>query len=89
MSPLVASTSHAALACAGIIAGWLWLWHAAPAAPEIVYALLAHHPWLTGTWLALGIIGADYSLVALRDTVSYRAVGAKASAHWHQREGRQ
>lgn len=88
MSPLTTSVLHVAAAGAAVTAGWLALWHYAPAAPQVIYSMLTKHPWLTGVWLMLAIVGVDYALVAARDTVSYRGVGSKAAAHWHQQDSK-
>jgi hypothetical protein len=82
MNPLLQTLLTLASAAAFAISGWVALYYYQPEIPELLYYLLAEHPAATGCWLALSVVGLDYSLTATRDTIGYRNVGSKALAHW-------
>lgn len=82
LSNFIAIPLTAATGALIIATGWLGLYHFFPSIPLLIYHLLANHPWLTGVWLALAVIGIDSSSVALRDALSYGNVGQKARAHF-------
>ncbi|HJW24578.1 MAG TPA: hypothetical protein VJ576_06740 [Rhodocyclaceae bacterium] len=81
MNPILRFFLPPALAGLAITTALVTTHYQAPTIPATLYNLLASHPWLTGTWLALSIIGIDYLVTATRDNLAYRNVGAKSRAH--------
>lgn len=82
MKPLFSQLITLALGGLLIATGWIALYHWQPTIPALIFHLLSQHPWLTGIWLGLSVIGLDYALVSIRNAIGYRNVGAKARAHW-------
>lgn len=88
MNSILALFFPPALSSALCVAGWVSVYHWQPAIPKLVYNLLTLHPWLTGVWLALAVVGIDFGLVATRNAVGFRNVGSKARAQWNLGGGR-
>lgn len=82
MHPVLRSLLVLAAAAVLSTCSWVVLYHYRPELPELVYYLLSQYPVSTGAWLMLSVIGFDYSLTAIRDTIGYRNVGSKARTHW-------
>lgn len=87
MSPLIEILLTLVSGGLAIAAASVGAWHWQPALVELISFLLSEHPYLTGCWLALAVIGIDFGMVAARDTVGYRGVGSKSRAHWHLTRG--
>lgn len=89
VNPLVSFLLPIAVGGVASTAGWIALYYWQPAVPLLIYNLLTLHPWTVGIWLALSAIGIDYGLAAVRNTLGYRNVGAKARTHWRLTGGGQ
>lgn len=88
MSPFVSVPLTLAAGGVAAIASWVSLHHYYPSIPLVIHDLLTVHPWLTGVWLGLSVIGLDAAMVAARDAIGYKNVGQKARAHWNLTGGR-
>lgn len=83
LSPLVSIPLTLTAGAIVAASSWVALHHYYPSIPLVIYDLLTRHPWLTGVWIFLSIVGLDASLTSARDAVTYGNVGQKARAHWH------
>ena len=65
------------------LVGWILLYKADPVLVGLINQLLSKNYWLLGGWLSLLVIGFDYYITLIINSISYRNVGGKSKAQYY------